>query len=411
MKNISKTMLGAAFVAALSFSCSKDNGPAPEPGNDAEAQYVLGYRTTDFDQYLWQFPSLDNLMSGTINMSGVGIEQSGDVIPIANTFFAASTDDEGAVSYYLNSDGELTAGNKLFIESIYAYGVTDDDKVVLVGASWDGSSTQDEIMIYDPKTVSIANRKFDEFGLSDGYIQWPSSVSVSGDRLYISVFERSADWGIRHDKAWVKVYEYPSLNYLTTLEDTRTTAIGQYYTNTGMVRTQSGDVYTFSSNSVTTGYKPIASAHSGILRIKKGTSEFDASYFFDIESSELQGKVVAAYPAGGERVLVTYIPSELDADQGNYSYLNYGSFEFRTAVIDLAAKSITKVTGLPGIAGDNYYGLGSLYVEDGKAYKGFVSNSEARMYQIDLATGVAKPGALITGGSDIPAITKLTPTN
>jgi hypothetical protein len=204
----------------------------------------------------------------------------------------------------------------------------------------------------------------------------------------------------------VKVYEYPSLTYVKTITDTRTTAIGQYYTNTGMVQTESGDIYTFSSNSRTAGYTATAS-HSGILRIKKGQSEFDSTYFLDIEASSLKGKVVAAYPVGDEKVLINYIPADIDAAQGNWSFLNYGTFKFKCAIVDLNTKAITPVTNLPDHSGDNYYGFGSAFTENGKTYKSFVTNDEARVYQIDVNSGVAVKGALITGGVNLPAITKL----
>lgn len=401
-----KNLFALLVLPAMFFSCGDDDSSTPVE-NPADVSYVLSYQTTDFHPYIWQFESLDQLMSGTISMVGQGIEQPGGCVPVANTFFALTGDDEGSVGYYLNQSGLLSKTNHLFTGDTYAYGTTDDNKLILINSPWDASSTQNELMIYDPATVTISNRKFDDFALPNGNFLWPTSVNVSGNRLFVSTFERDADWNLFQENAVVKVYEYPSLNYIKTITDTRTTAIGQYYTNTGMVQTESGDIYTFSSNSRTAGYTATAS-HSGILRINKGESEFDADYFFDIESSSLNGKVVSAYPVGGEKVLINYIPSAIDAEQGNWSFLNYGTFKFKCAILDLSTKSITEVTGLPDHAGDNYFGFASAYTENGKIYKSFVTNTEGRVYQIDIATGNAVAGAVISGGVDLPAITKLT---
>lgn len=401
-----KNLLALLVVAAVFFSCSDDDKSSSSQ-NPADVSYVLSYQTTDFKPYIWQFESLDQLMTGTISMVGQGIEQPGGCIPVANTFFALTGDDEGSVAYYLNQDGMLGTTNHLFTGDTYAYGTTDDDKLILINSPWDASSTQNELMIYDPATVTITNRKYDDFVLPNGHFLWPTSVNVSGNRVFVSTFERDADWNLYQENAVVKVYEYPSLTYVKTITDTRTTAIGQYYTNTGMVQTDSGDIYTFSSNSRTSGYTATAS-HSGILKIKKGESEFDANYFFDIESSALNGKVVSAYPVGGEKVLINYIPTAIDSDQGNWSFLNYGTFKFKCAILDLSTKSITEVTGLPDHSGDNYFGFGSAFTENGKTYKSFVTSNESRVYQIDVTTGAATAGALITGGLDLPAITKLT---
>lgn len=401
-----KNLLALAVLPALFFSCSSDNDNS-EVRSPADETYVLSYQTTDWDVYVWQFESVDELMTGSINMVGKGIEQAGALVPVANTFFALTGNAEGSIGYYLNTEGKLSTTANLFTGDSYAYGTTDDNKLVMINSPWDASSTQNEILIYDPVTVTISKRVYDDFAISNGHFLWPTSVNVSGDKLFVSTFERDKDWKLYQEKAVVKVYEYPSLKYLKTLEDSRTTAIGQYYTNTGMVQTESGDIYTFSSNSVLCGYTPTAS-HSGILRIKKGQSEFDSTYFFDFETSSLKGKVLSAYPAGGEKVLVNYIPADIDAAQPNWGFLNYKSFNLKCAIIDLTTKAITPVTGLPDHAGDNYFGFGSALIESGKIYKSFVTNTEGRVYQIDIATGVAKAGALITGGVDLPAITRLT---
>ena len=401
-----KKLLALIIFSAVTFSCSNDDSAPVE--NPADVSYVLAFQTTDFDTYIWQFESTDVLLTGEINMVGKGIEQPASAgVPVANTFFALTGENEGSVGYYLNSDGILAKSSNVFTGDTYAYGTTDDDKLILINSPWDASSTQNELIIYDPASAKIINRVNDDFAIANGHFLWPTSVNVSGNRLFVSTFERDAAWKLYNEYAVVKVYEYPSLKYIKTITDTRTTAIGQYYTNTGMVQTESGDIYTFSSNSRTAGYTATA-GHSGILRIKKGQSEFDSSYFLDIEASTLKGKVLSAYPVGDEKVLINYMPADIDSEQGNWSFLNYGTFKFKSAIINLSTKAITPVTGLPDHAGDNYYGFGSAFTENGKTYKSFVTNDEGRVYQIDVNTGVAVKGALITGGVNLPAITKLT---
>lgn len=403
-----KTLLALIILSAVTFSCSSDDDNNTEPvENAADVSYVLAYQTNDYDTYIWQFESTDVLMTGEIDMIGKGIEQpASGGIPVGNTFFALSGEDEGSIGYFMNSLGALETSKPVFTGDTYSYGTTDDNKLVLVNSPWDASSTQNELIIYDPAIASITARKYNDFVLPNGNFLWPTSVNVSGNRLFVSTFERDAAWKLYSGNAVIKVYEYPSLNYVKTITDTRSTAIGQYYTNTGMVQTESGDIYTFSSNSRTCGYTTTTTP-SGILRIKKGETEFDASYFLDIEASTLKGKVVSAYPVGGEKVLINYIPADIDAAQGNWSFLNYGTFKFKSAIIDLSTKAIKEVTGLPDHAGDNYFGFGSAFTENGKTYKSFVTNDEGRVYQIDVNTATAVKGARISGGVNLPAITKL----
>ncbi|MNQ10061.1 hypothetical protein D3C85_228870 [compost metagenome] len=409
MKTIKiKNLLAVTLLSAMLFSCSSDDptGEQVVPGS----KYVLGYQTDTWNtNYMYSFDSLEELMSGTVDMTGKGIEQGGSYIPVANTMFACDNEIEGAAPFYLNSTSQLVAGNRVFIESTYAYGVTDDDKLLIIGASWEGTSTSNELIIYDPVKQAISNRKFNDFSTGNGYFDFPTGVTVSGDKIYVSVFNRNSDWDMKQEKAWIRVYDYPSLNFVKRIEDTRTTAVGMYYTNTGIIRTGSGNVYTFSSNAMAAGYEvPEADKKSGILRINKGTTEFDSSYFFDISSSSLNGKVVAAYPLGGEKAYIVYIPTA--DDTANWGFLNHVSYKFKSAIVDLPSKKITPVTGLPGHAGDSYYGVGSLYYENGFAYKAFVTNDEVRFYKINVETGAATAGAKVTGGgTDISALTRLSP--
>jgi hypothetical protein len=409
MKTINvKNLLAVMLISVTLFSCSSDDSSDDDtiPGS----KYVLGYQTATWNtNYMYSFDSLDELTTGTVDMTGKGIEQGGSYIPIANTMFACDNEVEGAAPYYLNAASQLIAGNRVFIESTYAYGVTDDDKLLIIGASWDGTSTSNELIIYDPVKQAISNRKFNDFTTSTGRFDFPTGVTVSNGKIYVSVFNRDKDWNMEQSKAYIRVYDYPSLTFVKRIEDTRTTAVGMYYTNTGIIRTESGNVYTFSSNALAAGYEfPEAAKKSGILRINKGAAEFDSSYFFDISSSSLNGKVVAAYPLGGEKAYIVYIPTA--DDTALWGFLNHVSYKFKSAIVDLSSKKITPVTGLPGHAGDSYFGVGSLYYEDGFAYKAFVTNEEVRFYKINIETGAATAGAKVTGGgTDISALTRLSP--
>lgn len=400
------------LITCLSYSCKKDSNGTEDPPVPVKQKYVFSYWvTTDYTQYIWGVDSIENLMKGEISMVGVGIEQGGDCVPVNNTLLAAHSGDEGAVSYGLNNNGQISSLGKVALESIYAIGHTDDKKAVLLGAAWDGSSTQIEISIYDPASISITKKALVDVSLinnGDTLLYWPTGATVAGNYLYIPSFLRTKDWQVRNvDSAYLRVYSYPGLELVTTLKDVRTAPIGMYYTNTGIIRTDAGDVYTFSSAAYAAGY-PGSVRPSGALRIKNGQHEFDENYFFDFSASSLHGKVVSAYYVGGNKAVVKYIPSDLDTEENAWAFLNNTKMLFKTAIVDLESKTITPVTGIPDHAGDEYYGLNSLYYENGKAYKSFLTNTESRIYGIDLSTGVATAGALVKGGLHLPVITKLT---
>ncbi len=402
----------------LFFNCSDDNHNIviPEPGNPngKNSVYVYSYWTTDYHQYIWQTSSLDYFMEGTINMKGIGIEQAGNMIPVGNKFLGSSTGIEGGRSYYIDVNGKLATGgreDRIYLETAYAYGTTHDEKAIIVGASWNGATSDSEVLLYDPKQVAYTNRKFHDFGMEHNgtkLIQFPTAIMASGDYVYMSYFPRPMgnQWGSPiQDTAYIKILKYPSLEYVKDIKQPKGALIGMYYANSGLVRTDKGDIYTFSSNAYSAGYTEDINP-SCILRIKKGETEFDKDYYIDFENGKLQGKILAAYHAGGEKAVVAYIPKEKDTAERNFAFLGSESL-FKSAVIDLETQEITPITGLGDHTGDAFYGFASLYAEDGKAYKSYIVGSEPRVYQIDLETGKAKAGALIEGGFQLPVIAKL----
>lgn len=400
-------------------SCSKEDRYIPLPEGDKNGEnstYAFSYWAMDYAQYLWTVKSMDDLMHGVIDMKGIGIEQSGNMIPAGNRFFACSTGEDGGRAYYVNNKGELDTGGReyqIYIDTQYAYCTTHDEKVIIVGASWESTTTSNEVLLYDPESVSYTNRKVQNFSMMiDGEmnVQWPTSAETCGDYLFISFYPKRynvSGWDVYSaDRAMLKVFKYPSLEHIKDIEDPRTSTFGMYYANTGMVRTANGDIYAFSSNAFASGLKPTSKVSAGVLRIKSGETEFDPDYFFNSETSILGGKILAAYPAGPNKAFITYIKSEDDTAENEFSYLRSSAFLFQGAIMDLPTQKITKVTGLENYDGDNYYGYASLLAENGKAYKSFVTIDGAFVYEIDLETGVAKRGAKIEGGKYLPVITK-----
>lgn len=418
-KNIQFNAIWAVALLLLSLgACSSEDHyiPLPEGNHNGENKtYAFSYWALDYAQYLSTVHSLDDLMHGTINMKGVGIEQAGNMIPAGNRYFACSTGEDGGRAYYVNNKGELDTGGRefrIYVDTQYAYCTTHDNKAVIIGASWESTTTTNELLVYDPQSVSYTSRKVQDFGMmigDDPYVQWPTSTETCGDYLFVSYYPKRyqvSGWDlVAQDQAMVKVFKYPSLEYVKDITDPRTSTFGMYYANTNFVRTSNGDIYGFSCNSYAGGFIPTENVPAGVLRIKSGETEFDTDYFLNTEESILGGKIVAAYPAGDTKAYVTYIENKDDTKENNFAFLYDQSKVFHGAIIDLPTQQITKVTGLDNYGGDNFYGYASLYAENGKAYKSFVTDEGAYMYQIDLNTGVATRGAKIEGGKFIPTIT------
>ena len=78
--------------------------------------------------------------------------------------------------------------------------------------------------------------------------------------------------------------------------------------------------------------------------------------------------------------------------------LEWGAFfkkdVFKLVVIDLEAKTVTDVTGIP-VHGHRY--TSPMFVEDGKAYISSSTDTETHVYIVDPETATATQGAKVLG--------------
>jgi hypothetical protein len=416
--NYKKAFQMLCVAAALSpalFSCSdKTNDDPIDPSPAKKSGYVFSLRAQGDAEssadYVWKFDSLAQLMTGEISVVGKGIEQPGwcYYFGLSNTLFSINYGDEGTKGYTFDATGKISEKGQFYVDRLDCMGVANDSMLIGVGAPWGGGSIESEFMIINSNKVSITNRKFHPFYQMNGkdtLNRWPTGAIVRDNKIFVPFYPlHGVTWDTPiMDTAYVNIYDYPSLNYVSTIKDSRTAPIGTYGSIPSIIKVDNGDIYAISTASYAAGYTKLGKP-SGILRIKNGQSTFDPDYFFNFESSTVQGKLMSVFNIGNGKALVRYFPKALDAPAIQWAGLMHYAPLCKLAIVDLANKTITPVTSLPDHGGE--YG-GQLLVENGKAYKCITSATETRIYAIDLTTGVAQKGALVKG-LEMPAIYKVT---
>ena len=225
------------------------------------------------------------------------------------------------------------------------------------------------------------------------------------------------------DSAVVAICDY-SLNIKKVLYDDRIgTSVGAQrsvrYTQSGT--DDNGNVYVFSGSSAT-------DSKVGALRIKKGETEFDKDYKFNIFSKADGYRFRKAFHISGSKFLLEFY---LDKTQ-------YGNMAAsgKMAVVDMEAQTLTWVTGLPDPAsvsfgwGDGYDGAYYLPIaaptsmsggsgsgsgsgsggwnHGGKsATRATASSVIPTIYKIDANTGVATAFMTFSNANLLKAITIL----
>ena len=221
-----------------------------------------------------------------------------------------------------------------------------------------------------------------------------SNIVDLGDNKVAMVLNYS-----NRDSAAVAICDY-SLNIQKMLYDDRIgTSVGAMrsvrYTQSAL--DDNGNVYVFSGSSAT-------DSKVGALRIKKGETEFDKSYKFDILSKADGYRFRKAFHISGSKFLL-----EFYTDKTKYGNMDASG---KMAVVDMDAQTLKWVTGLPDAStvsfgwGDGYAGAYYLPVAAPTSMSGGSSSGNGSssgwggskaadtsvtptIYKIDATTGVA----------------------
>lgn len=212
---------------------------------------------------------------------------------------------------------------------------------------------------------------------------------------------------INPDRVWVAIYDGNDFSSPRIIHDDRISYAtsryrSQYYST--IDADDAGNIYVFSSSYATTqsGIQK-TSLPSGVVRIKAGEEQFDASYYVNFEDPAIAG--LAMYKVW--HITGDYFLMQMYAQTGDDK--SYKANTNRLGIFKASSKQFSWISGLPDATD-----IGSLsknaFCADGRAYIAITTvtaNSKPTIYTIDPATATAAPGATITA-EGVTAIGQLT---
>jgi hypothetical protein len=401
MKIIVSTVL-VLLSCALFTGCKKDDDKKVDSKADnASKKYTLAFKSLSAGEpeYLVE---VDDLMTGEINAVN-GIEQIGwrYMYSSVTTLFSSGYVDENICASYKRSNGSLALNTQfVFDNSLNLFGNSEDGTDVLAMEVIYVGDAKNKLYRIDAVTGAIKDIKYidnfyDSLANTTGY---PTALLVSGNQLFIPFIKYDDAGSFSNpvsDTAFVAVYSYPEMKFEKYIKDGRTGYIGVHGSTTGMIKLASGDLYSSSSTSVVAGMTA-ADKPSGILKIKEGETEFDPSYFFNIEAATGGAKIFRMHSVGNGKVFARLITNETVGSWGSWTAYSRDpeAFTQKGVIIDLEAKTVTDITNLP-LHAKRY--TAPVYVENGKIYLSIETSTEAYIYQVDIATASATKGAKIAG--------------
>lgn len=408
MNKLNKTFGKAtalALATALMIGCKSDIDEV-EAASTAKTKFFIA-ATAGAGTYLL---TDDSLSSGTTTVVGNGVE-----LPRTYTtwvlngtkaavgLYYAQGDPGVGLSYGLGTDGLLTpVGNEFQIASRFtSYGPFSNYVITSVGGQTLTNGKIGAIFnLIDLNNSNAITQKevtTENFTGNGGTATFSGVVDFgNGEFLTGVVLAQAGGTATVHpDSVWIAAFD-ANLNLKRIYRDNRLSyASGrfrsQYYSQ--IAKDASGNVYVFSGSYDATTTKP-----AGALRINKGATSFDNSYYFNIQEA-----------AGGYKFRRVWHITEdyFLLEVYNTTTVTTTAAATRYAIVKMAEKKFTWLTsGFP--AQDQITAIGIPLADEGKLYFPITTASAPpTIYVIDPKTVSAKAG-LVVNADGVGAVGKLT---
>jgi hypothetical protein len=352
----------------------------------------------------------ESLSEGTITTKGAGIEQDGYRYYAFNNNKVFSLlygqGNPGDVTVYnLNQEGTLQHVATVNTPTVQVFGKYNKELILIKSPrSGDENATILRINTDDPQIADIKYINVVDLA-GNGERAHFTGVFQVGNKLYAPYYcIKGVTDQIFHsdfsDSTWIAVLSYPGLELERVIKDNRTSYIGYYFAQCGLQQVENGDVYAFSSATLGGDGVVPSTKPSAAIRIKSGETEFDQSYFFNIqEKSDGYHLYDARYVGNNKFFLRMYAEKNSTVGWGD---------DCRFAIADVVNQSFTWVTGMPEPSELAHVGRLPYISEDGKTIAWGITTKQDKphVYTVEIATAKATKGLKVEAGS-ITALGKL----
>jgi hypothetical protein len=373
---------------------------AVEPG-----PFTFAFKTTG-DKEPEYLVTQESITTEALTADDKGIEQQGwnYFFPVGNTLFTVGYENNEATSYKVDENNEVAKLSSFeFTNTLEMFGSVDDKFLLATDAPRDGNHTKRTLYTVDAETglvtskVSYSIHDVDTGTKGEGTVGYPTALIQRGDLLFISFhkMDDAGSWGTPEaDNAFVAIYDYPLTEGATPksiIADDRTSNIG-VNGNIGLIKTDSGDLYSMSNGSSAAGFSPASTKPSAILRINNNEEVFDANYFFDIEAATNGGKVFWFDYVGDNKAIARIITDDTEA--AVWGAYTKNQINHKLVIIDLVAQTITDIEGVPL---HHKRWTSPVEIMDGKVYVSVETADAAFVYEVDINSATATKGVEIKG--------------
>lgn len=441
--------LGAFGVACSSDDPDTPNVPAPAP---LEGKFFVAASVTASGNTTHLLLTTDDLSKGTLSTVGNGLVNDGAYqwVNYKDKFLYALQYNQGNAgtsrSYILSEDGQIRArSGEYAIKRFTTHGTF--GKFVMTASTGEGNKAQADENGYIPRKfllswidaeaetyttnsgheaqynaenylgngefVTLAglletNGKLFTAPIPMGLSQYGSKAEggkfvkpgnedlvkkESGGEKSSAYLKDELQWTQYPNECYVAIYDDAQLNGRRLLRTNKISyAAGRYKSQYYQMiwPADNGDLYVFSPSfaKTMTDARQRTTLDAGVVRIKKGATDFDPNYYHNLEQQAGGLTFQRVFPIGGNYFLLYMYGETLKSNQQLANQL---------AIFNAETGKLTFVKGIPGK--DELSGLGNtVFAESGKAYIAISTKStNPAIYVIDPATAVATKGLEVAG--------------
>ncbi len=348
-----KIYLCAALFSTIAFNgCDKNDTPADNP---AQANYALTVTGGTYpNQTTYLFGTHDFPKDGIGTSNAAELASSGTMYRYGSNVYVSTFGAPATLrKYSFGTDGKPIANGSFSIPALKTFGTVHFISTTEAYAASNGYGGVPKLVKFNPSTMQITTT----YDISSLH----KVASVGGDyylgmvdrdnNLFMGITYTNASGDPLYDSVYVAVIDKTTGTVSKLLADGRASEMWnggstESFQPNCFYKDAGGDIYVmgYANNS-----KP-----SGVLRIKNGTTAFDAGYFFNLNTATGGKPCLGLWNFNGLTFTVAYdaggYPFDLDASYNTVARGNYYK-------IDLAAQTTSGniSTSIPKFYGNNAF--------------------------------------------------------
>ncbi len=277
-------ILGTVLIIAAAFSSCKKEKQTPDPGSSTctSAKYAIMNTTGSFPTQTSYLQTLSNLSISSLGNGGATEIPASAVIwrfdgnIYVSSFGAPAT----LVKYTLDANCKPVESKRMIVVGANTFSSIEFVSPTKAYASVGGGLAR--LVVFNPSTMQITGEvdltSIQKAGSPNVYY---TGSAISGNTMFLAVYYSDASYMESYDSCFVAVIDMTTNTVSKLISDARTGMIlGNGAVASVFTKDASGDIYV-QGMGYTFGTKKVP---SGILRIKNGQTNFDPSYFFNLET-------------------------------------------------------------------------------------------------------------------------------